>query len=366
MKKINLLTVLLVSGALFATAQTHVPHDHDGDGVPDHASHDEDDDHSDHDHDAQPVPHEHDGDGVLDHDAHDDHDEHEGHDHGPHDGHDHGEVEGVKLTQEIFDKLGIEVRAAASGSIAKTSTFPAEIKLNRDTTAAISPRYASIVREVYTEIGDEVEKGAVLASLENRETLTVYKMTAPHAGVIISKDLAVGEVVGDDKVLFEIADLSSVWADINVFPQYQHLVRKGMPVDFIARDGCRATGSIKYISPILSHETRTFTARCVLRDARDDFTPGAFVRASVVVDQIDASVVVPRDAVQSLDGESVVFVQSPNGFIPQEVSIGATDDQYVEITAGLEEGGKYVASGSFALKAHMITSGMDPHAGHGH
>ncbi|MDF7822969.1 efflux RND transporter periplasmic adaptor subunit [Pontiellaceae bacterium B12227] len=307
---------------------------------------------------VEPVPHDHDGDGIPDHDLHDDHDDHAGHDHGP--------VEGIKLTQEMFDKIGIEVREAAGGTVAQSSVFPAEIKLNRDTSASISPRYASIVRAVYAEIGDEVKKGSVLASLENRETMAVYKLTAPNAGVIISKDLAVGEVVGDDKLLFEVADLSSVWADISVFPQYQHLLRKGMPVNFIARDGCVADGQIKYISPIISHETRTFTARCILQDARDDFTPGAFVRAKIKIKSIDAAVVVPREAVQTLDGESVVFVPSPNGFIPEVVALGLSDDRHVEIVSGLEPDEKYVAAGAFTLKAQMVTSGMDPHAGHGH
>lgn len=393
MKKSYLLIALLMAGALIADAQTcgtgdcdcasclakkeggfslsglqgleegecveqaSLPvHDHAQDeqaGMP--APHS---DHEGHDHDAEPVLHDHDGDGVPDHDTHDAIDDHAGHDHGP--------VEGIKLTQEMFDKIGIQVREAASGTVAQSSVFPAEIKLNRDTTAAISPRYASIVREVYAEIGDEVKKGSMLASLENRETMAVYKLTAPNAGVIISKDLAVGEVVGDDKPLFEVADLSSVWADINVFPRYQHLLRKGMSVNFIARDGCMADGLIKYISPIISHETRTFTARCILKDARDDFTPGAFVRAQIKIKSIDAAVVVPREAVQTFEGERVVFVPSPNGFIPEVVTLGLSDERNVEIVSGLEPNAKYAAIGAFALKAQMVTSGMDPHAGHGH
>ena len=312
------------------------------------------------------IPHDHDGDGVADHASHEEHYDHAGHDHDSHAGHDHGPVEGIKLTSEMYNKIGIEVREATAGTVEKSAVFPSEIKLNRDTTAAISPRYVSIVREVYAEIGDEVRKGTALASLENRETMAVYKLTAPNNGVIISKDLAVGEVVGDDKTLFEVADLSSVWADINIFPKYQHLLRKGMSVSFIARDGCVAAGSIKYISPIISHETRTFTARCVLKHAPDDFTPGAFVRAQIVIENSEAQVVIPREAVQNLEGESVVFVPSPNGFIPEMVQLGLADDTHVEIISGLAPGAKYAAVGAFALKAQMVTSGMDPHAGHGH
>jgi len=333
-----------------------LPHDHHSDAHPDHATHDE---HAGHDHGPEPVPHDHDGDGKPDHDSH------EGHDHS---GHDHGgqTAGGIDLSPEMISKAGIQIHEAEGGTVARSSTFPAEIKLNRDNTAAVSPRYPSIVRQVLAEIGDKVKKGDVLASLENRETMAVYTVSAPLDGIVITKDLAVGETAGDGTVLFEVADLSSVWADISIFPQYQHVLRKGMKVTFIAHDGHSAIGTIKYISPIVSHETRTFTARCVLEGADEDFTPGAFVRARIKVEASAAAVVVPRQAVQLLEGEPVVFIPGDHGFITTHVQTGLADEFNVVIVSGLKPGDRYVAEGAFVLKAHMVTSGMDPHAGHGH
>jgi cobalt-zinc-cadmium efflux system membrane fusion protein len=284
-----------------------------------------------------------------------------GHDHA-----DHAEAEEVELTVEMVQKLGIQIHEAEGGTIGKASVFPAEIKLNRDRTAAVPARYASIVHQVFAEIGDTVQKGDMLASLENRETLAVYSISAPLDGVVISKNLSVGESADVERVLFEVADLSSVWADISIFPQYQHLLRKGMPVIFIAHDGHSTKGIVKYISPIISHETRTFTARCVLEGASEDFTPGAFVRARINTKTADVPVMVEREAIQMLEGEPVLFVPGAHGFQTLEVELGLADDQHVEIKSGLKPGDRYVAVGAFALKAQMVTSGMDPHAGHGH
>jgi len=288
----------------------------------------------------------------------------------PHAGcdHDHSVEEGggLELSLEMAEKVGIRIREAGGGIVAKAATFPAEIKLNRDRAAAVSPRYASLVRQVFAEIGDEVRKGDVLASLENRETMAVYTVAAPLGGIIISKDLAVGETAGEDRVLFEVADLSSVWVDISIFPKYQHLIRKGMSVEFIAHDGHTARGTVKYISPIVSHETRTFSARCVLEGADEDFTPGAFVRARIEVEMVEAPVVVPRKAIQILEGGTIVFVPADHGFQALEVELGLAGDHSVEIKGGLQPGDRYVATGAFALKAQVVTSGMDPHAGHGH
>ncbi|MDH3345691.1 MAG: efflux RND transporter periplasmic adaptor subunit [Kiritimatiellaceae bacterium] len=348
--------------------------------------------HAGHDHDTEEAGHdEHEGaDQAPDAGLHDGHehatdieeeDPHAGCDHAPevaeadpHAGHDHatdtgcdgGAVEGVEISTEMAEKIGLQVHEAGGGMIARAAVFPAEIKLNRDSMAAVSPRYASIVRQVFAEIGDTVKKGDILASLENRETMAVYTVTAPLDGIIISKDLAVGETAVDDKVLFEVADLSSVWADISIFPRYQHLLRKGMSVKFIAHDGHTARGKVKYLSPIVSHETRTFTAHCVLEGVGEDFTPGAFVRAKINVETAKVPVRVERDAVQNLAGESVVFAPGDHGFLPVVVELGLADEHAVEIKTGLKPGDPYVAVGAFALKAQMVTSGMDPHAGHGH
>jgi cobalt-zinc-cadmium efflux system membrane fusion protein len=312
---------------------------------------------------------------ALSHEGHDHEEETDSHDHEAHgehghteeaDGHDdHGHAEeagGVHLS----GATGVEIHAAAGGTVEQTSVLPAEIKLNRDRTAAVSPRYPSVVRQVFAEIGDTVRRGDVLASLENRETMAVYTLSAPQDGIIITKDLAAGETAGAERVLYEVADLSSVWADISVFPRYRHLMRKGIPVRFISHDGHTAEGRIKYISPIISHETRTFVARCVLEHPGEDFMPGAFVRARVVLDRVDADVVVPRDAVQLLDGEHVVFVPDGHGYTAVPVGLGAADDRHIIITSGLTPGEDYVAAGAFVLKAAMVTSGMDPHAGHNH
>jgi cobalt-zinc-cadmium efflux system membrane fusion protein len=310
--------------------------------------------HDDHDHSAESTGHE-----GCDH-AEEEHTSHAGHDHGDH------AAEGIELSDEIRAKIGVRLQVAEGGTIASSSVFPAEIKLNRNRTAAISPRYPSIVRQVFAEIGDAVRKGDVLASLENRETMAVYSVSSPRAGVIISKDAAVGETASEDRILYEVADLSSVWADISIFPKYQHLIHKGMTVELIAHDGHTAQGTVQHISPLVSHETRTFTARCVLEGAREDFTPGAFVRARIVVEKDDVDVAVQVDAVQMLDGHPVVFVPDDHGFQTVEVRTGLSDGSLIQILSGLKPGDEYVAEGAFALKAQMVTSGMDPHAGHGH
>ncbi|MDH3346412.1 MAG: efflux RND transporter periplasmic adaptor subunit, partial [Kiritimatiellaceae bacterium] len=291
--------------------------------------------------------------------AHDDYSSCGGHD-------DHAEEGGLNISNEMAEKIGLKVSVAKNGSIEKSVVFPAEILLNRDRSSAVSPRYASVIRQVFVDIGDQVKKGDVLASLENRETLSVYTVLSPLDGTVVSKDASLGEFAAEDRILFEVADLSTVWANINIFPKYQHLIKNGMSVTFTAHDGHTAQGVVKYVSPIASHETRTFTARCVLSGADEDFTPGVFVRAQIITESAEVLVRVERSAVQTVQGSTMVFILDEHGFESRDVVVGMANEKFVEIKQGLAAGESYVSAGSFALKAQMVTKGMDPHAGHGH
>ncbi len=310
--------------------------------------------------------------GDLEHGAHDDHDieSHDKPSDDAHDEHDHGAHEedntDLMLPARLGEIVDLRINEAGGGKISRAVIFPAEIMLNRDRVTAISPRYSSVVRRVFAEIGDEVKKGDQLASLENRETLAVYTVSSPLDGVVISKNISIGEAAAEDSVLYEVADLSTVWASINLFPQYRHHIQKGQRVMLEASDGHSAETTIKYISPLVSTDTRTLSVRCVLDGAEDCFTPGAFVRAEIIVETGNAAIRIEKDAVQTVEGQPVVFIADEDGFEPRDVELGLSGRDFVEIKAGLERGEKYVAKGAFELKAEMVTTGLDPHAGHGH
>ncbi len=309
-------------------------------------------------------------------DAHENHDrdehaaketEHEGHDcvvekveHDDHAGHDH-DAQGHEE-----ESVGLEIEVVTGGIVERMGSFPAEIQVNRDRAAAVSPKYAGTVRELHVEIGDTVKAGDVLATVESRETLASYSVTAPLAGTVVSRGKSVGELAGEETVLFEIVDLSSVWVEVHVFPQYRHAIKKGQEVHLIASDGHEVETVIDYVSPLIDPQTRTVKARCVLAGGGDDFSPGAFVRAQIAVESVLARVRIEKDAVQTMNGETIIFIEDEDGIEPRDVHVGISGGDFVEIESGLEPGEKYVAHGAFDLKAELVTSGLDPHAGHGH
>lgn len=199
-------------------------------------------------------------------------------------------------------------------------------------------------RAKLTALGATLATGAV-----NR-----YVLRAPFDGVIVEKHLARGEAVKEDANVFLVSDLSSVWVDIVVSPKDLEYVRMGQPVTIKPAGGnATVTGKVSYVGNLLGEQTRTATARVVIDNPGRAWRPGLFVNVSVVGVKTQAPVTVKADALQTLEGKTVVFVKAAEGFQARPVATGTSDGTLLQITDGLTAGEQYVATGSFVVKAEQ-------------
>jgi len=197
------------------------------------------------------------------------------------------------------------------------------------------------------------------------ESYTIYNITAPFDGTIVMKHITLGEVVGRESEIFVIADLSTVWVLLTVYQKDLALVREGQRVEIRAdKIDRRAEAVIDYVSPIVEESTRTASARVVISNRDGLWRPGIFVTGRVVVDSVKADVVIPKTALQTLEEEVVVFVETPEGFEPRPVKIGRENATKVEILSGLEAGERYAAANAFTVKAELEKGSFE--AGHSH
>jgi cobalt-zinc-cadmium efflux system membrane fusion protein len=198
---------------------------------------------------------------------------------------------------------------------------------------------------------------------EPEASLIRYPLAAPIRGTIVEKHITQGEALQADAQTFEIADLSTVWVDLSIYQKDMGLVQRGQEVAI--RSGQHSErGEITYVRPIVGEDTRTALARIMLPNPDGRWKPGMFVTGTVSVNATRVDVVIPRSAVQYLDGEPVVFVWTPAGFLPRPVVIGGEDSDQLALTSGLSPGEEYASSGSFALKAELQKGELT--GGHAH
>ena len=209
---------------------------------------------------------------------------------------------------------------------------------------------------------DEIEE-----LLRQTDGLGSVAVRAPIDGVVLARHLTVGELVGQDSDIFTVADLSAVWVNLTVYLKDLEAVRTGQDATIRAEhSGREAQGRITMLSPTVNEETRTATARVVMDNDDGSWRPGVFVVGRVSVSAEKVPVVVPKNAVQTVEGKQVVFVPEGGAFEPVPVQTGRSDRERIEITAGLAPGTSFVAEGAYELKAKLVTSSLDSHAGHGH
>lgn len=197
-----------------------------------------------------------------------------------------------------------------------------------------------------------------------------YALVAPLDGTIIEKHISVGEVLRDDSQAFVIADLSSLWVNVTVYARDLPKVRTGLAVTVRAEGVAEsAAGTIGYVGHVVGEQSRSAVARVVLVDPGTAWRPGLFVTAHVAIEEVDAPVIVSDDAVQTIEGKPVVFVQEGDDFEARPVTLGRKGSmpgeqggRVVEIAGGLAAGDRYAGKNSFILKAELGKS----EAGHQH
>lgn len=188
---------------------------------------------------------------------------------------------------------------------------------------------------------------------QSPEQLRIYELRSPIAGKVISRHIAPGELVTSDHEVYIIADLSTVWAEIQVFSQDRPFVQQGQPVTISTNDGQSIKTKVSYLSPIINQDTRTSTALVNIDNTSEIWLPGSFAQAEFITEEVSVPLIVKKEAIQNIDGVDVLFIAVENGFAVKPVTKGRGDEEHCEVLSGLEPGEDYACKNTFLLKADL-------------
>lgn len=181
-----------------------------------------------------------------------------------------------------------------------------------------------------------------------------FEIRAPLAGMVIEKQVTLGETVKGDQVIFVIADLSTVWVDVLVAPRDLGLVRVGQKV-LVRSDALtvEVPGVLTYLGPLVGEETRAAKGRVVVDNRDGRWRPGLFATVRLVHQEATVPVAVKVDAIHTWREMPVVFAQFDRVLEVRPLKLGRRDGEWVEVLAGLAAGQRYASAGSFVLKAEL-------------
>ncbi len=185
---------------------------------------------------------------------------------------------------------------------------------------------------------------------KSQKTITIH---SPATGVVTKKLAFRGHYVKAGMHQYEIADLSTVWVDVDIYEYELPWVYEGMEADMELTyiPGKRFHGKVLYIYPYLEPKTRTAKLRLQFANPGYKLKPDMY--ANIYLDSLVSkdSLVIPQEAVIDSGVRKVVFVYLGKGkFQPREVELGAEgEDNQFQVLDGLSEGEEIVVSAQFML-----------------
>jgi len=196
--------------------------------------------------------------------------------------------------------------------------------------------------------------GVILNNNSNSGSLNRFELRAPYDGLVVERNLSVGEAVKEDTPIFIISDLSTVWAEVHIPAKDLPHVRMGDKVTLRATAfEAQTTGTVAFIGALVGELTRMAKARIVLANPQGGWRPGLFVSVEVKAAEVQVPIAIETDALQTLGTQQVVFVRTDTGFKAHAVKLGLNDGKHVEVLEGLAAGVRYAAKGSYILKSEL-------------
>ena len=260
------------------------------------------------------------------------------------------------IAADVARAAGIATATAGPGTIADELLLYGAIAPDATRVRTVHARFAGVIRAVSRNVGDAVRSGEPLATIESNESLQTYTVAAPIAGIVTARHAAPGEQT-DAEALFEIADFSSVWAELDAFSRDRARLRTGLAVAISSDTGAAAAGVIAYLAPVGNRASQSVKARVVLDNADDRWAPGQFVEGRVTIGTAPVALAVPLAALQRFRDFDVVFAQVGETYEVRMLTLGRRDPRFVEVLEGLAPGTSYVTDNSYLIKADIEKAG---------
>ncbi|MFC3151354.1 efflux RND transporter periplasmic adaptor subunit [Litoribrevibacter euphylliae] len=311
----------------------------------------------------------------------------------------------VSISPEVINNLGVRLGFAEMRILESRIETVGYVQYNEDALIHIHPRIQGWIEKLYvTAEGDPVKKGQPLYDIYSQELINAQEelllalnqqsirlrqaamrklrllhvpeksiqrllrtrkvaenitFYAPQSGVLDNLSIREGFFVKPETTLMSIGALDEVWVEAEVFEKQAGLARIGadvtMTLDYFP--GQSWQGKVDYIYPSLDAMTRTLKVRVRFDNKQHLLKPNMF--ASVVIHASDNKqhLMIPREAViRTQDQDRVVLALGDGKFKSIEVTLGQSDQMYVEVLDGLEEGETVVTSAQFLLDSESSKS----------
>ena len=319
----------------------------------------------------------------------------------------------LQMTEEAMALAQVQTLVVGGGQTKKELLLSGKLQADERENASLTAKFPGRIEKLFiTFTGEQVQAGQRIATVYSPELLTAQKelleaaktkasfpqlyqaskdklsfwklsaaqiaeiersgqvkervdIFADQSGVVLQKNVSVGDYVTMGSVLFTVTNLNSLWLLLDVYETDLPFVSLGDEIQFTVagKPGETLNAKVTFLDPLINANTRAASVRAEIRNVGNALKPEMFVTARIQTKNkaSSAEVTVPRTAVLWSGKRSIVYVKVPNAALPEfilrEVTLGNRMGENYQITAGLQAGEEIVSYGAFALDASAQLSG---------
>jgi cobalt-zinc-cadmium efflux system membrane fusion protein len=245
-----------------------------------------------------------------------------------------------------------QVEARADMEAART-----QYEKDAENLSAIRSRNLANIQSAQERMGlFGVSPAAVASVLGHKRIMPFLAITAPRAGLVISRSVNPGEMADTSKELFTVADLSTVWLVGSVYEKDIPKVHLGQEatVTLDSVPGEEFGGKVNFVSEVLNPQTRTLDVRAEIPNPGLRLKPNMFARMSIRVGQ-QTVLAAPLSAIQKVGDYQFIYVAvAPHTFEERKITVGRQNNQYAEILSGAREGDSIAVNGTTGIKGALV------------
>ncbi len=324
-----------------------------------------------------------------------------------------GNPNAIQMTKEAIALAAVQTQVVGGSASGKELLLTGKLQADERENASITSKFPGRIEKLFiTFTGEQIKAGQKLATIYSPELITAQKelleaiktkasypqlyqaskeklaswkltpaqiaeiersgvikdkwdILADQSGVVIQKNVSLGDYVGTGSVLFTVTDLSKLWLRLDVYETDLPFVSVGDNIQFTVagRPSETKQAQVSFIDPLIDPNTRAASLRAEISNGAMQLKPEMFVTAKISSGKSTAitDLVVPRTAILWTGKRSMVYVKIPNAEVPsfemREVTLGNRLGENYQITAGLQAGEEIVTQGAFAVDASAQLSG---------
>ena len=193
---------------------------------------------------------------------------------------------------------------------------------------------------------------------ELKQQLENAKIKAPQDGLVVYASssgfgdrgqmlIEEGAQIRQRQEIIKLPDVSKMVVEIRVHESHVLQIRPGLEayvtVDSIPDQRFKARVTKVAVLPNsqdrwMNPNLKVYSTDVLIEDQLPDLKPGASARAEILVTNLVDALTVPLQAVTTVKGKQVCFVQQGDEVVPVSITVGNFNDQFIEVRSGLKEG----------------------------